>query len=51
MGEDDDLGPHLSIEGLIGRHNVWLRITAHPPEPFEPGRIADVSDRGFHDLW
>ncbi len=51
MGEADDLGPHLSIEGVIGGHTVWLRITAHPPEPFEPGRIADVCDRRFHDLW
>ncbi len=51
LGEDDDLGPHLSVEGLIGPHPIWLRITARPPEPFEPGRIADVSRRGFQDLW
>jgi hypothetical protein len=51
MGEEDDLGPHLALEGLVGEHKIWLRIVGHPPRQFEAGRIADVYDNQFFDQW
>jgi hypothetical protein len=51
LGEDDDLGPHLAVEGLVGEHKVWLRILADAPRQFEAGRIADVYGMEFHDRW
>ena len=51
MGEDDDLGPHLSVEGRVGEHKIWLRILADPPKQFQAGRIADVYGMDFRDCW
>ncbi|MCA9070899.1 MAG: hypothetical protein KDA84_18345 [Planctomycetaceae bacterium] len=51
MGEDDDLGPHVSLEGRVQKHNVWLRIVSEPPPQFEAGRIADTTRQRFIDLW
>jgi hypothetical protein len=51
MGEGDELGPHLSLEGRVGGENLWLRIASEPPQQFEAGRIADVYDGEFHDRW
>lgn len=51
MGEGDDLGPHLALEGLVGEHKLWLRIVADPPQPFEAGRTADVYNGLFRDRW
>lgn len=51
FGDDDDLGPHLAIEGLVGGASVWLRILSEPPREFEPGRIADVHRAEFRDRW
>jgi len=51
MGEDDDLGPHLAIEGAIGTENLWLRIVSEPPRQFEAGRVADVYEREFRNRW
>lgn len=51
MGENDDLGPHLAVEGRVGEHKIWLRIVAEPPKPFQAGRIADAYGMDFHDCW
>lgn len=51
MGEGDDLGPHLSVEGRVGGNKIWLRIVADPPPQFQAGRIADVYGKDFHDCW
>ncbi len=51
LGDDDDLGPHLAVEGRIKGHHVWLRIVANPPPQYEAGRIADAYDMQFRDRW
>lgn len=51
MGEEDDLGPHLAVEGRVGEHKIWLRIVADAPKQFPAGRIADVYAMRFHDCW
>jgi hypothetical protein len=51
LGEADDLGPHLALEGRVGPHRLWLRIVADPPPHFEPGRVADVYGERFQDRW
>ncbi|WP_373651257.1 MULTISPECIES: hypothetical protein [unclassified Schlesneria] len=47
----DELGPHLSIEGLVGTKPVWLRITSIAPERFEPGRHRLANQQAFKDIW
>lgn len=51
LGPDDDLGPHVSLEGRHAGHHVWLRILASPPKHFEPGRYINVYERSIDDLW
>jgi len=51
MGERDDLGPHVSIQGKIGEHPVWLRILAQAPEQFSPGRKAIVYENTLEEQW
>lgn len=51
MGNDDDLGPNVSLEGRVQDKNVWLRIVGEPPPQIEAGRIADANRRQFFDLW
>jgi hypothetical protein len=51
MGADDELGPHLAVEGMVGEHRLWLRIVADPPKQFQAGRIADAYGMDFHDCW
>lgn len=36
---DDDLGPHLSIEGTYKGRMVWLRIVAQAPRQFPPRHV------------
>jgi hypothetical protein len=31
VASDDDVGPHLSVEGDFHGNNVWLRIASNPP--------------------
>jgi hypothetical protein len=31
LADDDELGPHLSLEGEYEENNVWLRIASNPP--------------------
>lgn len=51
MGEGDDLGPHLAVEGIYKGRNVWLRVLAEPPEHFPVRRVSQtprlVSDDGW----
>lgn len=51
LGQFDELGAHLSIEGVHLTHRIWLRITATAPERFEAGRRADVNLREFEEIW
>jgi hypothetical protein len=51
LGDSDDLGPHVSLEGTYEDHNVWLRILAEAPEQFPIGRRVDASGEEIEDLW
>jgi hypothetical protein len=31
IADDDEVGPHLSVEGEYESNNVWLRIASNPP--------------------
>ncbi len=51
LAADDELGPHLSMEGLVAEHPVWLRILARAPKRFDPGRRAVVYDGIWDETW
>ena len=51
LGQQDELGAHLSIEGLYGEEPVCVRIPAISPERFGPGRQMLVHQRRWHELW
>lgn len=51
LGYEDQLGPHVGIEGMFEGRRVWLRVLAIPPRQFPPGRQAVVQDRSWRELW
>ena len=51
MAADDELGPHLSIEGSRAGNSVWLRILSRSPKRFEVGRRAVVYDALWEETW
>lgn len=51
MGPKDDLGSHISMEGLYAGQQVWLRILASAPRRFHPGRLAHVRELVWEDMW
>lgn len=51
LGADDDLGPHVGIEGVYAGHRVWLRIPAIAPRRFPAGRHALVQPETWEELW
>jgi hypothetical protein len=51
LGDEDELGPHVSIEAAYKGNPVWLRILAAPPADFEPGRYAHARDGQLENLW
>ena len=51
LGPEDDLGPHVAIEGEFEGHRVRVRILAAAPDRFPPARSADTLRGTFVDLW
>ena len=51
LGQEDDLGAHLSIEGVYGEEPVFVRIPALAPAQFEPGRKMLVHRRTWQEVW
>jgi hypothetical protein len=51
LAADDELGPHIAIDGWLGEHQVSLRVLAFPPKRFTPGRRAIGYASQFEDLW
>lgn len=49
--DDDQLGNHLSIEGVVEGRMVWLRLMAESPREFGPGRRVHASTGVIEDLW
>ncbi len=51
MADDDQVGPHIGVEGVFEGHRVWLRVTADPPTQFESGRVANFCTNEFETRW
>ena len=48
---DDELGSHLSFEGVARGFSVWLRILQDPPHWTGPGRLVHASCGTIEDVW
>jgi hypothetical protein len=51
LAADDELGPHVAIEGWFGKYQVRLRVLAFPPKRFGPGRRAIGYASLFEEMW
>lgn len=51
MAADDELGPHVAIEGRFNGHKVWVRILANAPESIASAVIADAYAGEFAEQW
>jgi hypothetical protein len=51
LGDEDEIGPHISIEGLYRGEPVWLRLLATPPAQFEAGRILNTQELRLENRW
>ena len=51
MDQEDELGPHLAVEGTVVDKPVWLRVTSKAPKRFGPGRHYFVNSQSTKDLW
>jgi hypothetical protein len=49
--EQDEVGANLAIVGVYRRERICVRVLAAAPHRFEPGRIADVYERRFINMW
>lgn len=47
----DDLGDHLSFQGVVGGIGIWLRILQTAPEWSTPGRLMNSASNESFDLW
>ena len=45
FGPYDLDGPHISIEGIYQKHNVWLQVLAEAPDDAEPGMKLDTTGK------
>lgn len=50
-GSDDDLGAHLSVEGLYKGRQVWLRILAEVPQKLNFRQVVPAPQVTQEDLW
>lgn len=51
ISHDDDLGNHLSFEGIARGFGVWLRILQNAPEWIGPGRLVHAQSGNIEDIW
>ena len=51
MADDDQIGPHIGLEGEFEGHSVWLRVTSEPPTQFGAGRSVDLYSNVVEDCW
>lgn len=51
LGDDDDVGPHISVEGSYQGEAIWLRIPATAPPAFQPGRQANAYHHRWEETW
>ena len=51
MGDDDEAGAHIAIDGDYEGRKIWLRILSAPPQSLEHGREARVYQSQFEEVW
>ncbi|MES2792121.1 MAG: hypothetical protein V4719_21070 [Planctomycetota bacterium] len=51
IGENDDLGPHLAVEGTYKGRLVWLRVLSQAPRQFPRRRVSPVAKMVNDDVW
>lgn len=51
VGEGDELGPHISLEGSYDGHELWLRILSEAPADMDPGRIVWANEGRWEEVW
>ncbi len=51
QGSDDEIGANLAILGECNGGRVCLRIPSEAPHRFEVGRLANVYEMRFVDVW
>jgi hypothetical protein len=51
VADDDELGSHLSFEGVARGRSVWLRLKEDAPEWAGPGRLLHSADGTLEELW
>lgn len=49
--EPEDVEQHVSFEGSVRGHAVWLRVLAQAPEQAGPGRLLHAATGELEDLW
>lgn len=49
--EEDEVDEHVSFEGCVRGHQVWLRILAQAPRQAGPGRLLHASTGELEELW
>lgn len=51
VGQEDELGAHIAIEGVYLGNPVSLRILAEAPQRYDHGRIINVHTAQMQDVW
>lgn len=51
IAADDELGNHLSFEGIVSGYNMWLRILADAPAWTQAGRLVHADTGVIQDKW
>ena len=51
LGDDDDLGPHIALEGVYDGHPVRIRLLAAAPARFPAARAADTLSGDIVERW
>jgi len=51
FSSDDELGNHLSFQGVARSAQVWLRILQSAPEWAGPGRLVHAESGRVDDIW
>jgi hypothetical protein len=51
LGADDDLGPHVAIEGVFRGRRVCVRMLAEEPSGLPPARSVEARDPAIVERW
>jgi len=51
VAADDELGPHVALEGIYAGHEVWIRVPAQQPGSIPSGRVANMLGGTIERRW